>query len=249
MKVELIYDADCPNVTQARSLLIRAFASSGVSARWLEWDRASPASPGYVQAYGSPTILIDGKDVAETSTVSGSGACRVYSDGTGRLSGIPPLETVVSALLAKTAPVKPSNPGRWRALAVASPALGVALLPKLVCPLCFPAYAAILSALGIEFIDYTPYLLPLTAFFLAVALGVLALQMRRTGNVTALLLGLAAAMIVLLGKFHFEHDWLTTGGVILLIVAILLGNRNRTSTTPACPACVSGGSDQPVKAH
>jgi len=106
-----------------------------------------------------------------------------------------------------------------------------------------------LGALGIEFIDYTPYLQPLTTFFLAVALGVLALQARRTGNAGALLLGIAATAVVLLGKFHFEHDWLTTGGVILLIVAILLGNRNRTSTTPACPACVPGGSDQPVKAH
>ncbi len=249
MKVELIYDADCPNVTQARSLLIKAFARSGVSARWLEWDRASPESPGYVRAFGSPTILVDGKDVAETGAVSGAGACRVYSDSAGRLSGIPPLDTVSSALLAKAVPLTPSTPGRWRALAAASPALGVVFLPKLVCPLCFPAYAAILGALGIEFLDYTPYLLPLTAFFLAMALGVLALQARRTGNVAALLLGLAAAMIVLLGKFHFEHDWLTTGGVILLIVAILFGNRNRTNTTPACPACVSGSSEQPVKAH
>ncbi|MGE0560154.1 MAG: hypothetical protein AB7E73_12475 [Burkholderiales bacterium] len=249
MKVELIYDADCPNVERARALLIRAFTGTGVSARWLEWERTAAGSPEYAKTFGSPTILIDGKDVAETSDVSGSGACRVYSDGTGRLSGIPPLEAVASALLAKAAPVTPSTPGRWQTLVAASPALGVALLPKLVCPLCFPAYAAILGALGIEFIDYTPYLLPLTAFFLAVALGVLALQARRTGHVGALLLGLAAAMIVLLGKFHFEHDWLTTGGVILLITAILLGNRNRTSTTPACPACVSGSSDQPVKAH
>jgi mercuric ion transport protein len=249
MKIELIYDADCPNVTQARALLIKAFTRTGISAHWLEWERASPESPEYARTFGSPTILIDGKDVAETGAVSGSGACRVYSDSAGRLSGIPPLDTVSSALLAKTAPLTPSTPGRWRALAAASPALGVALLPKLVCPLCFPAYAAILSALGIEFLDYTPYLLPLTAFFLAVALGVLALQTRRTGNVTALLLGLVSAMIVLLGKFYFEHDWLMTSGIVLLIVAILLGNRNPTSTTPTCPACVSGGSDQSIKAH
>lgn len=139
--------------------------------------------------------------------------------------------------------------GRWQTLAASSPALGVAFLPKLVCPLCFPAYAALLSALGIEFIDYTPYLLPLTAIFLAVALGVLALQARRTGNVAALLLGLAASVVVLLGKFHFGYDWLTTGGVVLLIVAIVLGNRTRSTTTAACPACVSGDSDQQLTAH
>ena len=222
MNVELIYDADCPNAAQARSLLIRAFMQCGVSARWQEWERSAPGSPEHVRHYGSPTILVDGRDVAGTEAISGTGACRVYSDAQGRLSGIPPLEAVYAALM-KAAPADPLKRTRWQAFAAAFPAFGVALLPKLTCPLCFPAYAAILSALGIEFIDYTPYLLPLTAIFLAVAMGVLALQARRTGNVTALLLGLAAATVVLLGKFYFEHDWLTTGGVVLLTVAILLG--------------------------
>ena len=249
MKVELIYDADCPNITQARALLIKAFTRTGISARWLEWERTAPESPEYARSCGSPTILIEGQDVAGDSTISGSGACRVYNDDQGKLSGTPPLEAVCSALLAKAAPGNPSKKGRWQTLAASSPALGVALLPKLTCPLCFPAYAALLGALGIEFVDYTPYLLPLTAMFLAVALGVLALQARRTGNAAALLLGLAASVVVLLGKFYFEHDWLTTGGVVLLIVAIVLGNRSRSATTAACPACVSGGSDQPVKAH
>lgn len=248
MKVELIYDADCPNVTPARALLIKAFTRTGVSARWLEWERSAPDSPGYVKRYGSPTILIDEQDVAETGAVSGSGACRIYNDDRGKLSGTPPLEAVCAALT-KAAPVSPLKKSRWQTLAASFPALGVALLPKLTCPLCFPAYAALLGALGIEFVDYTPYLLPLTVIFLAIALGVLALQARRTGNVAALLLGLAAAMVVLLSKFYFEYDWLTTGGVVLLIIAIFLGNRSRSATTAACPACVTGGSDQPVKAH
>lgn len=248
MTVELIYDADCPNAAQARSLLIRAFTQSGVSARWQEWERSAPGSPEHVRHYGSPTILVDGKDVAGTDTISGTGACRVYSGAEGRLSGIPPLEAVYAALK-KAAPADPLKKTRWQAFAAAFPALGLAFLPKLVCPLCFPAYAAILSALGIEFIDYTPYLLPLTAIFLAVALGVLALQARRTGNVTALLLGLAAASVVLLGKFYFEYDWLTTGGVVLLIAAILFGNRSRSAATAACPACVSGGGNQQVGTH
>jgi hypothetical protein len=248
MTVELIYDADCPNATRARSLLIKAFAQTGISARWQEWERSAPGSPGYAKQYGSPTLLVDGRDVAGTDVVSGSSACRIYSSSEGRLSGIPPLEAVCAALV-KAAPADPLKRTRWQAFAAAFPALGLAFLPKLVCPLCFPAYAAILSALGIEFIDYTPYLLPLTAIFLAVALGVLALQARRTGNVTALLLGLAAAAVVLLGKFYFEYDWLTTGGVVLLIAAILFGNRFRSAATAACPACVAGGGNQQVKAH
>ena len=247
MKVELIYDADCPNVTQARSLLIKAFIRTGISARWLEWERSAPGSPGYAKRFGSPTILVDEQDVAEAGALSGSGACRVYSDSKGRLSGIPPLETVCSALLAKAAPLDPSTPGRWQTLVAAFPALGVVLLPKLVCPLCFPAYAAILSALGLEFIDYTPYLMPLTAIFLFIALGVLALQTRRSGNITALLTGIAAAIIVLSGKFYFESTIMATAGVALLIAAIVFGNRVQSGTTAACPSCVVGGNNLPVK--
>jgi hypothetical protein len=32
MNMELIYDTDCPNVAQTRSVLIKAFARTGVSA-------------------------------------------------------------------------------------------------------------------------------------------------------------------------------------------------------------------------
>lgn len=247
MNVELIYDAACPNVAATRSLLIQAFTRTGVSARWREWERSAPESPEYAKSYGSPTILVDGEDVAGTSAITGAGACRVYADAHGTLSRTPALEVVCAALLraSSTQPAKT----RWQTMAASFPAIGVALMPKLTCPLCFPAYAALLSALGLEFVDYTPYLLPLTVAFLAVAMGVLALQARRTGNIAALVVGVAATIIVLTGKFYFESDWLTTGGIILLVVAIFIGNRARSAATAPCPACVSGGSDQQVKAH
>ncbi len=248
MNVELIYDADCPNVTQARSMLIKAFTRTGVSARWKEWERSAPESPAYTNSFGSPTILVDGQDVAATSAISGAGACRVYNDEAGKLSRTPPLAAICTAL-SNAAPEQPPGKTRWQAFAASFPALGVAFLPKLTCPLCFPAYAALLSALGIEFVDYTPYLVPLTAIFLAIALGVLALQAKRSGNITALLIGTAAAAIVLIDKLYFDSTLLATAGVILLVIAILLGNRARSTTTPACPACVTGGSDQPVKAQ
>ena len=247
MNVELIYDADCPNAAQTRSLLIKAFTRTGVSARWREWERAAPDSPEYARSYGSPTILVDGEDVAGAGPVSGAGACRVYSDLRGKLSRTPPLETICSALLRASPPKPPKT--RWQSIAASFPAIGVALMPKLACPLCFPAYAAVLSALGLEFVDYTPYLLPLTAVFLVVAVGVLALQARRTDSIAALLLGAAASLIVLIGKFYFESNWLTTGGVVLLVIAILLGSRSKSAAIAPCPACVSGGSGQQAKAH
>ncbi len=247
MIVELIYDADCPNVPDARSQLIKAFTQTGVSARWKEWERSAPGAPGYARDYGSPTILVDGKDIADVAPDAGTRACRVYSDEHGNLGRTPSIATICSALL-DAAPRKKPVAARWQAVAASFPAIGTALLPKLTCPLCFPAYAALLSALGIEFLDYTPYLLPLTAIFLAVALTVLALQTRRTGNFIPLALGVIASLIVLFAKFGVEADWLTTGGIIMLVGAIFLGNRTRSAASTACPACVAGTADQHVKA-
>ncbi len=248
MNVELIYDADCPNVVGTRSQLIRAFTRTGISARWTEWERGSSDTPDYARAYGSPTLLVDGKDIAGVAPDAGTRACRVYSDGRGNLSRTPAIEAICAALN-DAAPGKKPVAGRWQATAASFPAIGAALLPKLTCPLCFPAYAAILSALGIEFVNYTPYLLPLTAVFLAVAITVLALQTRRTGNIVPLILGITASFVVLFAKFSLESEWLTTGGVIMLVAAILLGNRKQSAAIAPCPACVVGEGDKQVKAH
>ena len=51
---------------------------------------------------------------------------------------------------------------------VALPGVGVSLLPKLMCPACWPAYAGIVSALGLGFLVSTKYLLLLTAAFLSI---------------------------------------------------------------------------------
>lgn len=241
-RVELIYGADCPNVAAARSLLIKTFAQTGVSARWREWERSASDSPEYARRYASPTILVNDRDVGGGAPGAGNAACRIYSDSDGKLSRTPPFEAICMALL-NGSPRKPART-RWQAVVASLPAVGAASLPKLTCPLCFPAYAAVLSALGLEFVDYTPFLLPLTAAFLVVALAVLAMQARQTGNVHPLLLSLAAAALVLVGKFQFESEWLTIGGIILLVAAILLGSRARTTSAVSCPACVPGGTGQ-----
>ncbi|HJZ97316.1 MAG TPA: hypothetical protein VKE70_12480, partial [Candidatus Solibacter sp.] len=41
-------------------------------------------------------------------------------------------------------------------------------LPKLMCPMCWPAYAGVVSALGLGFLISTKYLLPLTVAFLGI---------------------------------------------------------------------------------
>ena len=251
MNVDLIYDADCPNVAAARSQLIKAFTRTGISARWKEWERSSPASPAYACSFGSPSIIVDGKDIAGVPPSTGTRACRVYSGSGGTLQTIPPLELICAALLKDAPANKPRSAGgtRWQSIVASFPAVGTALLPKLTCPLCWPAYAALLSALGLEFFDYTPYLLSLTLAFLAVALGALAIHAKRTGHWAAVMTGLAGSAIVLLGKFWFELDWLVTVGVSLLVVAILISMRRKTPPAVACPACVGTGSEAKAASH
>jgi len=243
-RVELIYDADCPNVAQARSLLIKAFTQTGVSARWREWERSAPDSPEYARRYGSPTILVNERDVGGGAPSAGNAACRIYSDIDGKLSRTPPLEAICMALL-NGSTGKPART-RWQAVIASLPAVGVASLPKLTCPLCFPAYAAVLSALGLEFVNYTPYLLPLTAAFLAVTLVVLAVQSKRAGNVHPLLLGIAASALVLVGKFQLESEWLMTGGFVLLVAAVFFGGRAKSVSVASCPACAPGEGKQRI---
>ena len=58
LKVELVYDKDCPNVAEARHNLLRAFAEAGTPARWTEWDQSRPETPARLRGFGSPTVLV-----------------------------------------------------------------------------------------------------------------------------------------------------------------------------------------------
>ena len=96
-KVELIYDRDCPHVEKARESLRRAFAEAQIPPVWTEWERGADASPPYARAFGSPTILVEGRDVAGAEPAAGSDCCRLYREG-ALLAGAPPAALVADAL-------------------------------------------------------------------------------------------------------------------------------------------------------
>ena len=96
--VELVYDQDCPNVEAARSQLRRALEELALPLEWQEWDRNVPDAPAYVGLYGSPTILVDGRDVAGEGTEAESNCCRVYVDADGSFRGVPSVESIRAAL-------------------------------------------------------------------------------------------------------------------------------------------------------
>lgn len=110
---------------------------------------------------------------------------------------------------------------RWKQGLLALPGVGVSLLPKLACPLCWPAYAGLLSSVGLGFLISAAYLLPLTAGFLVIALGAMAFKANSRHGYGPFLLGLLAAAAVLLEKFRWESSPITYCAVVLLVIASL----------------------------
>lgn len=245
LTVELIYDDECPNVKDARAQLLRAFAETGLSPQWQEWDRNAPESPPQVRAYGSPTILVNGQDVADTFPSPDADCCRLYMDDGGGLRGVPSVAVLASALLRAKGLTSPDTNAaaitdrRWRNTMAVLPAIGTVLLPKVTCPACWPAYAGVLSTLGLGFVNYTPYVLPLTAIFFALALAPLGYQAKRRRHFTPLLVSLLAALLVIIGKFAFVSDLAVYTGIILFVGASLWNSwPQRANKSGLCPACI-----------
>ena len=237
MKVEFIYDPDCPNVAEARAQLLRAFTETGISPRWVEWSRNSVEAPAYARSFGSPTLLVNRHDVAGQTSAPGNACCRLYADPSGTLRGVPSVEQIVAALQA----YRLAGPTQWRRLPLALPALLVSLLPNLTCPACWPAYGAMLGALGLGFVSTGVWLLPLTIVSLLVALwGFSAAAIARRGY-GPLVIGLAAAFALVIGKFFLNSNTLWIAGLALLIFASFW-NAWRRDRKRACAACAQADS-------
>jgi mercuric ion transport protein len=227
MTVELLYAPDCPNVDEARANLHRALVDVGLPPSWTECETSAPDVPVARRGFGSPSVLVNGRDVAGAEP-AGAAWCRIY-EVAGRRSGAPPTEQIVQALRSA---MEQSRPPRWR-VGLVLPALGAALVPGLTCPACWPGYAALLSALGLPFIPTAPYLLPLTTGLLLLAVAALAF---RAESVVPVAVGLVGSALIVIGKFLVASAPIGYGGAGLLVAASLLTVRGRRPA-PAPPAC------------
>lgn len=236
-RVELLYDPHCPNVGLARAQLLRAFAYAGLDPHWREsrCDEGHVAEP--VRPYGSPTILVDGRDVAPLT--HDASCCRLYAQPDGSIKGVPSVEAIRSALTSHR-----GEDRNWASAGVWLPAIGIAALPKLICPACWPAYTALASTLGMPFLLQTRFLLPATLAALGVVLALLTWRAPQRRGYGPALVALAASAAIVAAKFIFlSPPAVYFAAAVLLIACIWNGWPRRTT----CRDCTS--SDERLTHH
>ncbi len=214
MKVQLLSFAGCPNAVPAREALRRSLAAAGLPPRFEEIDVAASGAPEHLRGWGSPTILVNGRDIAGASPTGPS--CRIYGAENGGTRGVPPDDTIIRAL----EEARPRRPPWVRSLVLLPGAL-LPLLPSATCPACIAAYAGVLSSLGLGFMVNERVLAPLIEVFLAAGLVSVAWSTRghrRPGPLIVAVLGSAA---VVAGRLVWSVPALLYGGVALLIGASL----------------------------
>lgn len=126
--------------------------------------------------------------------------------------------------------------GTWRQSLMVIPGVGVSLLPKLACPFCWPAYAGLLSSVGLGFLLSAEYLLPITAAFLVLAVGALAFRAHQRRGYGPFVLGLLAAAGVLAGKFWWGSNPAMYAAIGVLVAASMWNARSLRAAVPGCCA-------------
>src|SRR5260370_10787142 len=106
----------------------------------------------------------------------------------------------------------------WKKSWLALPGVGVSILPNLACPACWPAYAGLLSSVGLGFLISTVYLPPLTVAFLILALTALVFRANKRQGYGPFFLGLVAAAGVLLVSFAFGANPIGYAALGLLFI-------------------------------
>jgi hypothetical protein len=74
---------------------------------WQEWERGAEATPAALRGLGSPSVLVNGRDVGcdeDISADADANSCRIYADESGCLCGAPSAELIAEALKAATKP-------------------------------------------------------------------------------------------------------------------------------------------------
>jgi hypothetical protein len=232
-KVELVYDSECPNVAAARTNLRRAFARSGLRPAWHEHRIGDPTNPPHLRGVGSPSIFINGCDIAQAERTSDS-SCRIYIED-GTIIGAPAVDTIAGALMAVSragcsgdaALLDSTGRGRLRSFLAFWPGATAALLPKIVCPACSPVYATLVGATGLTVLMQETWLVPISIVLLLVSVAALLASARRKApRVT----GLTALAAIVTGKFVLDAPVVAYVGLATFVAASVWTGRSHKPT-------------------
>ncbi|MGA7222483.1 MAG: DUF2703 domain-containing protein [Candidatus Acidiferrales bacterium] len=99
MRVEVLYVSECPSHPAAVKLVREALAAEGVAAEINEVLVSDERMAGELKFLGSPSIRINGRDVAGEAQTAKNFAlsCRLYPGS--KQIGLPPAEMVHRAVL------------------------------------------------------------------------------------------------------------------------------------------------------
>jgi len=248
-EITLLYDPDCPNVEPARKNIRQALAKLSLPANWREVNISEPRTRQRLKMSGSPTILVNGVDVAGASGDSEAACCRLYTTEDGQLVRAPSADAIAHSIEAgrEKRPARRRPSGPWYTLASLPGALA-ALLPITVCPLCLPAFVGFLSAIGLGFLLQARFLLSLIVGLLILALAGLAYKAHRRRGYGPLAVGVAASAIILIGKFLLNFEPAIYFGVALLIGASIWNVwPRRADRTSPCSSCVPAGRSESTR--
>ena len=124
---------------------------------------------------------------------------------------------------------------RRTALLIISSAL-FAVAPK--CPICFLAYFGIFGVATASASAYRVWLPPITAFWLALTVAMLAFQRRGKRRYGPAALGCVAALLLMTGKFVAENQIMIFSGIVALLAAAVWRSRiQQPISTEVCSQC------------
>ena len=115
-------------------------------------------------------------------------------------------------------------------------AVGATFLPKLICPICWPAYAGFLSAIGLGFLLHGMSLMILSVTLLGLALLVFALRGKKRRSLLPFWIAFVGVLLVLTGKFLWINNFSIYAGSAFLMLAVIVDIKplNKVQTCQEC---------------
>ncbi len=229
IKIDLLYFEGCPNVDKARNNIKEVLSKLRLPLKWNEIDINGKNISSDLKGFPSPSVLINGVDVKTgLTTLSGTSSCQI--------TGAPSRDEILKAF-----PKEPSKKGML-AFFIAIPATVIAIFPSVFCPACYPAIAALLSALGLSFFASEAVIQPLTIIFLLLALLGLFYESTKIKKYGSLIMGSLGAVGIYAGHYWFPSLIVTYVSVGLLIGASiwnLVNKKKNILKQGECSSCKS----------